>query len=115
MSESTGCPVVVVYGRTFVCPYVIPEQFLRHLGDCRRKIPESSIRRGGGVSFKFHIGRPLSIALWQDVYERLMSTSISVLGPGFGEEKTIGILFGPHCSIYLDDDWLVSDIYWTPG
>lgn len=95
-------------------PYKIPIEFGPQLGDCRNPIEPQKTHWGGAVSFKSHLGKPLTKELWVDLAQRLDCEYISVYGPGFGEQKTIGILGGGRWTeIYLDDQFMVEDILLT--
>lgn len=78
----------------------------------RFEIPNFEIKWGGGVSFKDHIGKPLSDRLWKDVTMRLQAKYIQIYQPNDGI-PCVATSEG-QCDIYLDEDGLVSDIYFTP-
>lgn len=95
-------------------PYKIPIEFGVQLGDCRTRIEPQKTHWEGPISFKSHLGKPLTKELWVDLAQRLNREYISVYGPGFGEQKTIGILGGGRWArIYLDDQFMVEDILIT--
>lgn len=77
-----------------------------------RKIPTPDTHRFGGVSFRRHLGKPLSQDLWEDLVHRFCITSLCIVRYG-DEIKTIG--HGPgYCEIQLDESDNVMDIRICP-
>lgn len=76
------------------------------------RVPEYNVRRGGGIEFSNHFGKPLSQRLWEDITQRLHIRTLWVLRPPW-EEWTIGHI-GTHLTLYLDDKDYVVDAYYSP-
>jgi len=81
-------------------------------GNNTNDIPFPTIVAGGSVSFKKHIGKPLSQALWEDLIHRFCINGLCIYGPS-DYEWTIGWPDG-HCTIYLDENKNVDDIHLKP-
>jgi hypothetical protein len=76
------------------------------------KIPNFEIKWGGGVSFKGHLGKPLSERLWKDLMMRLQIETLHIYRHN-DAVPCVATAYG-NCQIYLDEDGNVSDIYYTP-
>lgn len=83
----------------------------RFMGCQHERLEESPIRKGGGIQFTWHLGKPLSRGLWHDIVFRLQPRSLWIIRPGEGE-WCLGV--SKHITIYLDENDNVRDIYYAP-
>jgi hypothetical protein len=67
---------------------------------------------GGSVSFKRHLGKPLSQELWEDLIHRFCINGLCIYRPN-NLQWTIGWQDG-HCIIELDEKDNVDDISISP-
>lgn len=87
-------------------------KFVPYFGNHHEGIARCKWQYGGGVSFKRHIGRPLSEALWEDLHERLMMTRLLVYRH---DDSRWCMGWGAGTAIVdLDEAGLVADIDWHP-
>ena len=85
-------------------------------GELQLKLP--NILYGGGVSFKKHLGKPLTEVLWQDLTMRLRTAWIHVVicHEDDGQVHAAILVDKPYdVEIFLDEDKNVLDIIYTPG
>lgn len=87
-------------------------KFLPYFGNHHKQLPGSDGRRGGAVSFKRHLDKPLSAALWEDITERLCASRVLVHREN-DLQWTLGWP-GSTCIISLNGDGAVDDIEWFP-
>src|SRR4051812_27551195 len=83
-----------------------------YFGNNRNPMVISPITRGGSVSFRKHIGKPLSQELWEDLVHRLHACGLCIYKEG-SSEWLLGWGRG-HCLIHLDGAGSVFDISWNP-
>jgi hypothetical protein len=89
-----------------------PMDWDKYMGNNHEKIPRSHCFKFGGVSFKEHLGKPLSEKLWEDLTGRLQINSLCIYKPGDGVWY---IDWGSgHASIDIDENGLVKDIDYSP-
>jgi hypothetical protein len=81
-------------------------------GNNHHRFGAPEYRRGGGLSFKQHLNKPLSESLWQDLRHCLDVDHICVYGPN-DPQWTMGWGAG-HATITLNEDGTVDDIYLVP-
>lgn len=89
-----------------------PANWEPYRGNNFEMMPRATVRMGGGVSFKRHLGKPLSQTLWEDLLYRLHINGLCVYGDN-DPQWTIGWAAG-HCCITLDQDNNVWDINFHP-
>lgn len=76
------------------------------------RIPNFGMKWGGGVSFKEHLGKPLSPRLWKDLTMRIQAEWIQIYRPN-DTIPCVATSYG-QVNIHLDDEGNVKDIYYTP-
>lgn len=89
-----------------------PMAWQRFFGNNHEWMDPPKIVWGGGVSFKEHLGKPLSQELWTDLRHRMKMRRCRIYRPGVGE-WTDGQL-SHSAIIHLDEADLVADIHWYP-
>ena len=87
-------------------------RFLPFLGNHHKSLPPIDTQWGGGVSFRSHLGKPLTESLWIDITERFCCTRLLVYPCG---EAMWLLGWEPGtCIIILDDEENVRDIDINP-
>ncbi len=84
------------------------QNWMPHMDNNHVYLQKPKIYCGGLVSFTYHLGKPLSQALWTDLIHRFVITHICVYKPDQAE-WLMGWGSG-HCTIRLDENDLVKDI-----
>lgn len=67
---------------------------------------------GGDISFRWHLGKPLSVGLYQDLFHRLAITGLCIYRHNM-PRWTIGWRRG-HCCVQLDENENIWDIDYVP-
>jgi hypothetical protein len=81
-------------------------------GNNHHRIVNHFHQYGGGGSFRKHLDKPLSNALWQDLFERFLISGLCIYA--YDEDQWL-LGWGPkHCIIRLDKDNNVFDIEICP-
>jgi len=93
-------------------PELSKPDWARFYGDNRERLGPVTIRCGGSVSFKRHLGKPLSDNLWQDLIHRLTISGLCVYKADMSQ-SLVGRGSG-HCTILLDESENVEDIQYCP-
>lgn len=88
-----------------------PPDWGRFLGNNHERI-ETNGSMCGSLSFREHLGQPLTKRLWEDLMFRLRITGLCIYGRD-SEQWTIGWGAG-HCSITFAADGFVRDIEIVP-
>lgn len=83
-----------------------------YYGNNHKKIDYPNIVAGGSVSFKRHLGLPMSQQLWEDLVHRLIITGLCIYRP-HDTQWAIGWMEG-HCCLHLDENDKVLDINFSP-
>ncbi len=88
-----------------------PPDWDRFRGNNHEYLDAPQMKYGGGISFTGHIGKPLSVSLWDDLIYRLQVRSMRIYGP-----DSCQWCDAPRCIayIYLDKNDNVRDIYYVP-
>lgn len=81
-------------------------------GNNHEWIEKPLIKMGGSVSFKIHLGQPLSQELWEDLIHRFQIRGLCIYKHN-ESQWTLGWGSG-HCIINLDEENNVSDIHYNP-
>lgn len=89
-----------------------PANWERFRGNNHENMAPPTLYRGGSVSFKRHLGRPLSDALWEDLRHRFGMTGLCIYGLN-DSQWTMGWGSG-HVIITLEENGDVDDIRVNP-
>jgi hypothetical protein len=80
-----------------------------YFGNNREEFEQTDVIRLKSMSFKEHLGVPLSQDLWDNLRCKLHITGLCIYRPG---DQVWYMQMGPgHCCIYLDKEGLVKDIH----
>ena len=90
---------------------MIPDKFKPHLGN-QHNVIKSDVHRGGSVSFKKHLNKPLTDELWEDLVERLNITGLRIYHPN-DLQWSLGWP-PPSADLELNEDDQVTDITFYP-
>lgn len=89
-----------------------PEPFKLFIGNQHNLIDLPERYETGGVSFKKHLGRPLSDGLWVDLHKRLAVRTLRIYRP---DDRLWNVgLIAPGAEIYLDEHGNIQDIIYYP-
>lgn len=83
-----------------------------YFGNNHIEIYPPNIYIGGSVSFKNHLGKPLTQSLWEDLIHKFTINGLCIYRP-FDEVWKFEWMNG-HCRIYLSANDVVEDIEITP-
>ncbi len=83
----------------------------RFLGCQHERFERCPMKKGGGIQFGRHFGKPLSDRLWEDIVFRLQPHSMWIIRNNEAE-WCLGV--SNHVTIYLDENDNVRDIYYAP-
>lgn len=79
-----------------------------YFGNNSISIPKPDIIAGGCVSFKKHLGKPLTQELWNDLIHRLKITGLCIYR--FNDFQWLCKFPSNHYLVYLDENDNISDI-----
>jgi hypothetical protein len=89
-----------------------PPDWHKYRGNNYIPVVDDGLQYGGSVSFKQHLNKPLSNALWEDLLYRLKIRGLCIYGYNMSQ-WCVG-WGSKHCIIILDEYENVNDIRFTP-
>lgn len=104
--EPENAAELLAYEEAFETP-----QWPRFRGNNHELLDDPGVRRFGGVSFKRHLGKPLTRELWVDLVSRLRVRRIRVYRP---QDCEWSDAINRAAKVLVDNDGNVTDVTYYP-